>query len=187
MPGRRGSAPGRARPAGAGTFATVLTVVLGAPASGKTTVARQLRSALPTHVVVDWDDFMRAAGALAGRDVRRAPDLWDAYRQLVRSVIDLLPSVPTVLLGVCTPDELGSRPEARWVLLDCDDDERRRRLAGRSAEDVEGALADARLYRRLHLPAVDTSGRPVDEVARELVQLLVGEGAPRPEKQPTAT
>ncbi len=116
---------------------------------------------------------MPAAGALAGRDVRRSPDLWEAYRQLVRSVIDLLRSVPTVLLGVCTPDELGGWPEARWVLLDCDDDERRRRLAGHPQEEVDSALADAREYRRLHLPVVDTSGRPVDEVTGELAALAV--------------
>lgn len=116
---------------------------------------------------------MPAAGALAGRDVRRSPDLWEAYRQLVRSVIDLLRSVPTVLLGVCTPDELGGWPEARWVLLDCDDDERRRRLDGHPQEEVESALADAREYRRLHLRVVDTSGRPVDEVTGELAALAV--------------
>ena len=152
----------------------MLTIVLGAPGSGKTTVARELPSALPGHVVVDWDDFMPAAGALAGRDVRLSPDLWDAYRQLVRSVIDVLRPVPTLLLGVCTPDELTGWPDARWVLLDCDDDERRRRLTGRREEDVEGALADARQYRRLQLPAVDTSGRPVDVVSRELAALAVG-------------
>ena len=117
---------------------------------------------------------MPAAGALAGRDVRRSPDLWGAYRQLVRSVIDVLRPVPTVLLGVCTPDELTGWPDARWVLLDCDDDERRRRLTGRREEEVEDALADARQYRRLQLPAVDTSGRPVDEVSRELATLAVG-------------
>jgi chloramphenicol 3-O-phosphotransferase len=116
---------------------------------------------------------MPAAGALAGRDVRRSPDLWDAYRELVRSVIDILRSVPTVLLGVCTPDELRGWPEAQWILLDCEDDERRRRLAGRSEEEVDGALVDARQYRRLHLPVLDTSARPVDEVARELAALAV--------------
>jgi hypothetical protein len=149
-------------------------MVLGAPASGKTTVARELRSALSSHVIVDWDDFMPAAGALARRDVRRSPDLWEAYHQLFRSVIEVLRSVPTVLLGPCTPDELGDWPEARWVLLDCDDDERRLRLAGHLEEDVEGALADARQYRGLDLPAVATSRRPVDEVARELAALARG-------------
>lgn len=114
---------------------------------------------------------MPAAGALAGRDVRLSPDLWDAYRQLVRSVIDVLRPVPTLLLGVCTPDELTGWPDARWVLLDCDDDERRRRLTGRREEEVEDALADARQYRRLQLPTVDTSGRPVDEVALQLAAL----------------
>ncbi|HWI04040.1 MAG TPA: hypothetical protein VNT52_09480 [Acidimicrobiales bacterium] len=84
----------------------------------------------------------------------------------------MLSLVPTVLLGVCTPDELGRWPElggsfSTATTTSC------RRLAGRPQEEVESALADAREHRRLHLPVVDTSGRPVDEVASELAALAV--------------
>jgi hypothetical protein len=129
---------------------------------------------LSRHVVLDWDDFMPAADALAGRDVRRSPDLWDAYRVLVRSIVNALGSSPTVLLGVCTPDELDDWRPARWVLLDCDDDERGRRLADRPASEIDDAVADAREYRRLGLPAVDSSYRTVESVALELVSLIEG-------------
>jgi adenylate kinase family enzyme len=39
-----------------------MTYVLGAPGSGKSTVAPLLRSVLATHIVVDWDAYMAAAG-----------------------------------------------------------------------------------------------------------------------------
>jgi hypothetical protein len=152
----------------------MLTIVLGAPGSGKSTVTPVLRASLPRHVVLDWDAFMPAAEALAGRDIRTAPDLWNAYGQLVRSVVVALHPLPTVLLGVCTPDELADWPAARWVLLDCDDAERRRRLDGRSARDVDDAVADGREYRRLGLPAVDTSSRTVETVAVELASFVEG-------------
>jgi chloramphenicol 3-O-phosphotransferase len=82
-----------------------VTAVLGAPGSGKTSVAAALRSRLPHHVVLDWDAFMEPAGALAGRDVRRLPELWPAYRQLLRSVLEAVSAAPVVMLGVSTPDE----------------------------------------------------------------------------------
>jgi hypothetical protein len=66
----------------------VITTVLGAPGSGKTTAARLLPSLLPGHVVLDWDAFMAPAAELAGRDIRRQPVTWPAYRQLIRAVVD---------------------------------------------------------------------------------------------------
>jgi chloramphenicol 3-O-phosphotransferase len=84
-----------------------VTAVLGAPGSGKTSVAATLRSRLPHHVVLDWDAFMEPAGALAGRDVRRLPELWPAYRQLLRSVLEAVSAAPVVMLGVSTPDEIA--------------------------------------------------------------------------------
>jgi Mg-chelatase subunit ChlI len=47
----------------------VITYVLGAPGSGKSTAARPLATLLPDHVVLDWDAFMALAAALAGRDI----------------------------------------------------------------------------------------------------------------------
>ena len=75
-----------------------MTYVIGAPGSGKSTIAPLLRSVLDTHIVVDWDVFMSAAGELAQRDVRRSPSTWPGYRRLVRAVVDTIHPVPLVLL-----------------------------------------------------------------------------------------
>lgn len=147
--------------------------MLGAPGSGKSSVTRLLRPLLPTHAVVDWDDFMMPATALAGRDIRRNPDTWPAYRQLVRAVLGTMDQLPVVLLGVAAPGELRDWPIVSWVLLDCSDQERQRRLSqdGRDG-DLDDAIRDAREYRTLGLPAIDTTARTPREVATELAQLV---------------
>ena len=150
----------------------MLTIVLGAPGSGKSTIARRLRSTLPGCAVIDWDDFMPAVEALGGRDVRTSVDLWAPYGDLVRSVVTALSNVPVVVLGVRTPLELGDWPGARWVLLDCDDDERRRRLEQRPPHEVDDALTDAEAYRGLGLEVIDSTGRTVGEVADEIAEVL---------------
>jgi shikimate kinase len=151
----------------------VLTYVLGAPGSGKTTVAPILRRLLRDFVVLDWDAYMRAASELAGRDVRRDPSTWPSYRQLLRSVIDSVHPSPLVVLGVCTPDELAGWPIETWMLLDCSDDERRRRLlADFDAAEVEDALTDAARYRDLELPVIDTTDRTPESVAEELARAI---------------
>lgn len=151
----------------------MLISILGAPGSGKSTVAGPLAQLLPGYIVIDWDAFMKPASELAGRDVPRSPTTWPAYGRLVRSVVDTIGTAPVVLLGVCTPDELANWSIDRWVLLDCGDDERRTRLANRfDASEIADALDDARRYRSLGFPAVDSTGRPVDWVARELADAI---------------
>lgn len=146
----------------------MLTIVLGAPGSGKTSVVGPVRSLLPDHSVLDWDDHFAAVASLVGRDVRRSPDLWAPYAELIRSIVTGLGELPIVLFTVCTPDELSGWPQGRWLLLDCDDAERRRRLAARSTAEVTESLGDAAAYRSLDMPVVDTTGRTVESVA-ELV------------------
>jgi shikimate kinase len=85
----------------------VIIVVLGAPGSGKTTVIEPLAALLPRHALLDWDAFMEPAAALAGRDIRANPETWPAYRELVQRVAASVASVPVVLFGVATPDELA--------------------------------------------------------------------------------
>jgi hypothetical protein len=144
----------------------MMTSVLGAPGVGKTAVAPLLQVALRTYVILDWDDFMEPASELAGRDITRSPSTWPAYRHLVRHVVDTIQPAPLVMLGVCTPDELNDWPASRWVLLDCSDDERRRRLAPRmNPSAAEDAVADASRYRRLGLPRIDTTACTPDIVA----------------------
>ncbi len=149
----------------------MLIYVLGAPGSGKTTLTPLLQRRLPRHTVLDWDAFVDAASALAGRDVRSAPETWPSYRQLVRAVVAAVQPHPIVLLGVCTPAELDGWPIGNAVLLDCADGERRQRLCDRSA-DIADAITDARHYRRLDLPVIDGTARSPDEIADALADYI---------------
>lgn len=148
------------------------TAVLGAPGSGKSTIVPALISALPSHVVLDWDAFMEPAAALAGRRIPQNPETWPAYRDLVRTVISAVAHLPLVLLGVCTPDELAGWPIDTWVLLDCTDEERARRLGETDARRQAEGIHDGRAYRQLGLPVIDTTGRQPATVASELATLI---------------
>ena len=119
----------------------VIVAVLSAPGAGKTAVTGPLAGLLPGHAVLDWDAFMDPAGALAGRPIRTSPRTWPAYRDLVRGV--LAPRL-VVLLGVCTPGELSDWPISAWVLLDCADQERRRRLGSAAGPATSTAPSPTR-------------------------------------------
>ncbi len=113
--------------------------------------------------------FLAPAAALAGQQIPGNPGTWPAYRALLRAVVGSVAHVPVVLLGVCTPQELAGWPIGAWILLDCADRERRRRLGRHlSPQRVADAIADARDYRTLGLPAIDTTGRTPDTAAAEL-------------------
>lgn len=120
-------------------------------------------------MVLDWDAFMAPAAALAGREITGHRDTWPAYRQLVRTLLEAIAHHPVVLLGVGTPDELDGWPIDAWVLLDCTDEERRRRLAPLAGPDrlAEG-IHDAAEDRSLGLPVIDTTGHAAEEVAANL-------------------
>jgi hypothetical protein len=108
---------------------------------------------------------MDAASELAGRDVRRSPETWLSYGKLVHSVVDSIRPHPTIVLGVCTPEELRGWPIDAWILLDCGDDERARRLGGSRAQELAQALADAGEYRSFDLPVLDSTGLSPEDVA----------------------
>lgn len=116
---------------------------------------------------------MPAASELAARNVRRSPGTWPSYRRLVRAVADTIYPAPLVGLGVCTSDELEGWPIDAWILLDCSDKERRRRLAATAdATEVNAVLADAARYRSLGLPVVDSTDRSPQSIASDLAQLI---------------
>jgi AAA domain-containing protein len=143
---------------------TVLSVLTGAPGSGKTASLAAIRQRLAGVVVVDMDAFLDAGSALAGADLRYAAGHWPAYtelcRQLVATVLDS--GVDCLLLTPLEPHEVPSWPvgEVRWAVLDCPDPVRRRRLARRGlpADEVEHAVADAAVLRRLALPLISSTG-----------------------------
>ena len=152
---------------------SVITSVLGAPGSGKSSLVPALAELLPGHAVLDWDAFMVPATALAGREIWENPETWPAYRELVHAAIGSMAHLPVVLLGVCTPAELKDWPIDAWVLLDCTDQERRRRLCQHADSGrVEDAIRDGREYRLLGLPIIDTTDRSPAAAAVELARFI---------------
>ena len=152
----------------------MITSVIGAPGSGKSTVRGPLAARLPGCAVLDWDAFIDPAAMLAGRSIREHQETWPAYQALIRAILDELAEVPVVLLGVCTPHELPDWPIGAWAVLDCSDEERTRRLVecGR-ADSVSEAIADAEEYRTLGLPVVDSTGRIPEDVADDLARFVL--------------
>jgi hypothetical protein len=157
----------------------VITSVLGAPGSGKSTIVPALTELLHGHAVLDWDAFMVPAAALAGREIRQNPETWPAYRDLVHAIIAPIAHLPVVMLAVCTPAELSAWPVAAWVLLDCADQERRRRLGPHAdPERVADAIRDGQEYRLLGLPVIDSTGRAPAAVAAELASFIQSRDEP---------
>jgi hypothetical protein len=100
-----------------------LSVLTGAPGSGKTAALAAVRARLDGVVVVEQDAFLAAGSALAGADLRYAPGHWPAYtelcRQLVATVLDS--GVDCLVLTPLEPREIPAWPpgEVAWAVLDC--------------------------------------------------------------------
>jgi hypothetical protein len=151
----------------------VISAVLGAPGSGKIMLALLLVALLPAHVVLDWDAFMSPAAMLGGRDIRQHPATWTAYRELVHTIVGVVAHLPVVLFTVSTPDELTGWPFDTWLLLDCTDQERRRRFSLQAGPGMPGdAIRDAHGYRALGLRAIETAGWEPELVAQAIAQLV---------------
>jgi hypothetical protein len=87
-----------------------------------------------------------------------------------------IPALAPVQLAGQDPDvnELQGWSISAWALLDCADQERRRRLSHQGRPDsITGAVHDAQEYRRLGHPLIDTTGLLPDEVAVELAQVVL--------------
>ena len=160
-----------------------LTVLLGAPGAGKTTLLSHLHG---TDVLVADVDEILEDGALLGVPVATdsAAAHWPAYNRLWARIISMMTraGVPVLLSAPVTPSEwdtaaaeAGLGVPTTFVLLDCEDGVRSRRLEERrwSAARISDAITDAVALRALGLPVLDTSARPVADVAVDLTSLVV--------------
>jgi hypothetical protein len=149
-----------------------LSVLTGAPGSGKTASLAAVRDRLAGIVVVDMEAFLDAGSALAGADLRYAADHWPAYTelclQLVGTVVDS--GVECLLLTPLEPRELPAWPVGKvtWAVLDCPDAVRRQRLIqrGMPEDQIEDAVHDAAVLRRLGLPVILSTGTVAETAAR---------------------
>jgi hypothetical protein len=150
----------------------VLSVLAGAPGSGKTASLAGVRERLAGVVVIDMDAFLDAGSALAGADLREATQHWPAYtelcRQLVATVLDS--SVDCLLMTPLEPQEVPAWPVGgvSWAVLDCPDAMRRDRLSrrGMTKDQIEDAVHDAAVLRRLGLPTIPSTGTVAETTAR---------------------
>ena len=160
-----------------------LTVLLGAPGAGKTTLLSHLRGG--DLLVADMDEILED-GALLGVPVASGSGAahWPAYNRLWVRIASMMTraGVPVLLSSPVTPSEwdtavaeVGEPVPTTFVLLDCEDGVRSQRLEERrwSAEQITDALADAAALRDFGLPVLDSTARPVTDVAADLTSLVV--------------
>ncbi|WP_181727489.1 AAA family ATPase [Streptomyces sp. PT12] len=167
-----------------------LHLVTGAPGSGKSTVLPHL--AEHPFAAADFDELLDADGSLMGTVVARpsASPLWPAYNRLWVRIIGMMLRGGGPVLVTCplTPDEwaaaaagAGDAPPVAWARLDCDDADRRARLAARGwgPDRVVDAIEDAHALRRLVDREFTTSGRGAAEVAADLAAWVATAKEPR--------
>jgi hypothetical protein len=151
-------------------------VVTGASGSGKTTVFHHVANELHGECIVfdaDWliDPF---GGDVTTLDWAMLRDSWLHVAHGVAQN-----GLATLLLGGFLPDHLAELPGSRWIagvhflLLDCDDDERRRRIDARPpgrTHDIEPQVAFGQSLRASIPRAVDTSSGTPADAARAIGQ-----------------
>jgi hypothetical protein len=149
-----------------------MSYVLGATGAGKSTIVKPLRAMLPGWIVLDWDALIVPASALARTNISQTPETWEPYEHLVLAVVEQILPSDVVVLGVCTPQQLSGWPIDMWLLLDCTDEERRTRLAGRhDSSHTADALRDAAFYRSLGLPVVESTGLTPKQAAAAVAEM----------------
>jgi hypothetical protein len=150
-----------------------LFVVTGASGSGKTTIFPELLLRLAGWCAVFDVDWLIDPVGRASKDGQVD---WEAFRDTWLHVAHGVAQngMPTLLLAPFIPEHLDDLPGRIWVgdihflVLDCPDDERRRRIEARPrwrARDIEAQTGFGRWLRDNLKPVVDTAGQSPSEVA----------------------
>ena len=160
----------------------VLYLVAGAPGSGKSTTVEVLLALESPFVFFDLDWLAAPASALYGEDIRFVPESWKPYGELWFGVLyatcqnGLIPVLFTP--GDPSDYEKETLPSwcggLEWLLLDCDDDVRLKRLQQRewSGARLSETFQDAAMLRELIMRYVDTGKSNPNEVAEEVLKWL---------------
>lgn len=156
-------------------------LVTGAPGSGKSTVVAALLSLETPFIIFDIDWLAQAAGELAGKSIYFDPTVGKPYLKLWFEVLDSVAKngkTPIFFVPIDKSDAAHALGEVQaasvqWLLLDCPDEEREKRLRRREdwvEERIREALDDGRLLRQEGIPRIDTGDKTPLEVAREVLR-----------------
>lgn len=157
------------------TYAATYAVVTGAPGAGKSATVNELLKLESDLVVFDLDWLHESAGELARTPIYSDASTWPAYNKLWFAVLAAVAKnskKPVLFCPLDKADLDDSFPAVKWLLLDCDDAERRRRLAKRGWDEMRvlEALEDARDLREQISTRVDTVASDPVEVARKVLE-----------------
>ena len=153
-------------------------IVTGAPGDGKSSIVKELLSQKPGFMIYDIDWLVEAASKLSGKDVIFEQSVWEDYRNLWFTVLQmtLKNSQKVVFFAAIDKDdiaELGSEisNNTAWCLLDCDDKTRKARLEERSnwtSDQSLEAVNDAKKLREQIEYVISSDTKSISDVAREV-------------------
>ena len=160
-----------------------LFVVTGASAGGKTTVFPHVARLLGGRCIIFDMDWLLDAATELSHSESLSPIDWAAYRSPWLSIAHGVAQsrMPTVLFGPLIPDHLARLPNRKWVgdihflLLDCLDDVRQRRIEARPpwrSRDIEAQTSFGHWLRENIPDQIDTSRGSPEEAATGVVDWI---------------
>lgn len=160
-----------------------LHIVTGAPGAGKSTTIDAFVRLRTDFIAFDIDWLAALVSRLVGEDIRFAPSLWEPYNELwfaVLASVDRNGKTPVLFAPIDARDlQRSGLPEwcsrVEWILLDCDDATRGKRLKQRpgwSDAMIVEAMADAKFLRQTVPEQIDTGALSPDAVASQLLNRI---------------
>jgi hypothetical protein len=162
-----------------------LHIVTGAPGAGKSTALEAFLRLNSDYIALDIDWLTLPASALAGKDVTFERSTWKPYNALWLEILRAVHAngKTAVLFGPLDMQDIQKLGQPawcnsiEWLLLDSDDETRRRRLSRRpewTRAMIEEAVEDASVLRQLVRRRVDSSSIPPEAVAVKIREWLQG-------------